>query len=101
MKMKHVYEVFTVDNGEDIVVDIMRFNSEFEAKEFESDIVGDFKIRPHTMSAEEMVDYLLDNIADLEEDLYLARSYINEINGGLKSRPKTMAKVHQFPTQKS
>ena len=59
-KLNHVYEVYTVDNGEDIIVDILRFASKEDAAEFEQGIVGDYQVRPHTMSAAELVDYLLD-----------------------------------------
>lgn len=58
--LNHVYEVYTVEDGEEIIVDVMRFDSRNDVAEFERGIVGDYRVRPHTMTAEELVDVVLD-----------------------------------------
>jgi hypothetical protein len=120
-KLNHVYEVYTVDNGEDIIVDILRFANQKDAREFETGIVGDYKVRQLTMSAEELVDFLLDDIVDKEERidklecqiedlkgaLNVATLYINDINPGSKSSAKLKTrqakglKVFPFPVKNS
>lgn len=118
-KLDPVYEVYTVDEGEEIIVDILRFETKEEVTEFVSGIVGDYKVRPRTMSSEELVDYLLDllvfkeehiveledKIEELDGALHLARVFIEDTNKGLKSsamrniKRGANAKIHPFPVR--
>lgn len=105
-RLNHIYEVYTVDNGKEIIVDILRFVSEEEAKEFESGIVGDYKVRHFTMSTSELIDTVLDlrdhlleescsledEVEKLDDALHVARSYIEDIIPSMKTSTKLNAK---------
>ncbi|MGO1061087.1 hypothetical protein ACTL32_18395 [Planococcus sp. FY231025] len=53
----HIYEVQTAEGD---VVEILRFSTPEEATEFATDINGDYYVKPQTLSAEELLDILLD-----------------------------------------
>lgn len=55
--MKDVYEILTAEGD---IVDVMRFDSPEEAAEFERGLVGGYLVKPHTLTAEELLDFVLD-----------------------------------------
>lgn len=55
--MSHIYEVH---DSEGHIVDILRFSTPEDAAEFQSGIIGEYYVRPHTLTAEELLDVVLD-----------------------------------------
>ncbi|MBS4193479.1 hypothetical protein [Lederbergia citri] len=53
----HIYEVHDSDGN---IVDVMRFETPEIAAEFQSGIKGEYYVKPHTLSVEELLDIVLD-----------------------------------------
>lgn len=83
-RLDHIYEVYTVDSGRDIIVDILRFDSEIEARDFESGIIGDFKLRNLTFSPYELIEILLDQKEELIEEKYKLEDQVEKLDGALQ-----------------
>lgn len=112
--LNHVYEVYTVENGEEIVVDILRFVSRKDAFNFENGLLDEYSVRPVSLPVDEIIHFLLDNKDDLEDKIYdletdvenlkdvlqTANLFIHDTMPGLMPKAKTDGKkVLQFPVQ--
>src|SRR3954471_5451925 len=56
-RLSHIFEVH---DEEGIIVDVLRFDNEEEAAEFEKGLTGNYYVRPHTLPVEDLLELVLD-----------------------------------------
>lgn len=53
----HIYEIC---DSEGYIVDVLRFNTGEEAAKFQSELNGDYYVKPHTLTVEELLEVVMD-----------------------------------------